>query len=129
MKFSYTIIYVDNVEATVNFYAKTFKQNVLFKHESNEYAEMDTGGTKLAFASSDLAKSNGVEFIENKPGNVAPGFEITFTCSNVQDCYQHALENGAINVKTPVKKPWGQEVAYVRDLNGVIVAICSAMEG
>ncbi len=125
MKFSHTIVYVDNVEATVNFYINAFKQSVLFKHDSNEYAEMDTGDTKLAFASPKLAKSNGVEFSENDSAKVAPGFEINFTCSNVHECYHHALEHGAIDVKPPVKKPWGQEVAYVRDLNGILVEIAS----
>lgn len=129
MRFSHAIIYVDDIEATLDFYTRAFNQKVAFKHESNEYAEMDTGGTKLAFASTKLARSNQVEFTENTLDKIAPGFEIAFTCQNVQESYQHALENGASKVTSPVKKPWGQEVAYVRDINGILVEISSSMAG
>lgn len=41
--------------------------------------------------------------------------------------YEHAIANGAVQVKEPKCKPWGQEVTYVRDLNGINVEICSPM--
>ncbi|MFO0110274.1 MAG: VOC family protein, partial [Alphaproteobacteria bacterium] len=31
----------------------------------------------------------------------------------------------AAPLKKPEQKPWGQTVAYVRDLNGFLVEICS----
>jgi hypothetical protein len=30
-------------------------------------------------------------------------------------------------VVEPVSKPWGQTVAYVRDLDGFLVELCTAM--
>ena len=35
----------------------------------------------------------------------------------------------AIALAKPKKKPWGQMVSYVRDLNGVIVELCSPVGG
>ncbi|MGB2693109.1 MAG: VOC family protein, partial [Thermodesulfobacteriota bacterium] len=55
MKLGYTILYVNNVEKTIEFYKKTFGLKKLFLHESGDYGELDTGDTKLAFASHSLA--------------------------------------------------------------------------
>ena len=35
---------------------------------------------------------------------------------------------GAIVVAPPTTKPWGQTVAYVRDLEGMLVEICTPVE-
>ena len=127
MKFGYTIIYVSDVEATINFYKKAFNLEENFLHESKQYGELSTGETKLAFASNSLAQSNGVTFLKNDINNDAAGFEIAFITNDVKQSYKYALSHGAIAIKEPMTKPWGQEVAYVRDLNGVIIEICSPM--
>lgn len=125
MKFGYTIIYVSDVENTIKFYKKAFNIDQYFLHESKQYAELNTGETKLAFASNSLAESSNVNFIKNNLKKSAPGFEIALISNDVKQSYKHALSNGAINVKAPAIKPWGQEVAYVRDLNGILVEIAS----
>ena len=127
MRFGYTIIYVSDVESTMNFYKNVFNLEHNFLHESKQYGELNTGDTKIAFASNSLAQSNGVEFVQNEIKNAAAGFEIALLTDNVTQAYKHAVDNGAIAVKEPSKKPWGQEVAYVRDLNGILIEICSPM--
>jgi lactoylglutathione lyase len=57
----------------------------------------------------------------------AAGIEVAFTTDNPQKAYETAVAAGAKGVKPPEKKPWGQMVAYVRDLNGCLVEICSPM--
>ncbi len=128
MKFGYTIIYVSDVESTINFYQKAFKLEQSFLHESKQYGELNTGDIKLAFASDSLAESNEIKFVKNDAKKEAAGFEIALVTNDVKKGYNHALSNGAIAVKEPTVKPWGQEVAYVRDLNGIIVEICSPMD-
>lgn len=128
MKFGYIIIYVADVEETLNFYKKAFNLEQGFLHESKQYGELNTGDIKLGFASNVLAESNGVSYIKNNIANEAPGFQIALVADNVKQSYTYALNNGAIAVIEPTQKPWGQEVAYVRDLNGVIVEICSPMD-
>jgi lactoylglutathione lyase len=39
-----------------------------------------------------------------------------------------ATEAGAALVRDAERKPWGQVVAYIRDLNGVLVELCSPVE-
>ena len=40
---------------------------------------------------------------------------------DVEASFRRALASGAVEVKPPEKKPWGQTVGYVRDLNGFLV--------
>lgn len=123
MRFGYTIVYVEDVLKTVEFYERALGLKRLFVHESMAYAEMETGQTKLAFASFELAKRNGFEF-EKATSSPAP-YEIALVSDQVETDFANAVANGAKELKKPIRKPWGQLVGYVRDPNGVIVEICS----
>ena len=125
MKFGYTIIYVKDVVKTIEFYQKAFGLKLRFLHESNAYAEMETGETALAFAANEMAEMNDFAIRENNAKDVAAGFNIAFVNEAVQENYQRAIDNGATPLSKPTKKPWGQVVSYVRDLNGCLVEICS----
>jgi len=129
MRFGYTIIYVDNVLDTLDFYEKAFGLKRSFVAESSMYAEVDGGSnTKLGFVSAEFAESNGTEFVRNNKSNKAAGFEIAFTTENVEVAYNKACGAGATGLKGPHNTPWGQMVAYVRDNNGIIVEICTEMK-
>jgi uncharacterized glyoxalase superfamily protein PhnB len=125
MKFGYTIIYVKDVVKTIEFYQKAFGLELRFLHESNAYAEMETGQTALAFASNEMAEMNNFAIRENNAKDIAAGFEIAFITDDPQANYNKAIKNGATPLSQPTKKPWGQVVSYVRDLNGCLVEICS----
>jgi uncharacterized glyoxalase superfamily protein PhnB len=126
MKFGYTILYVKDVEKTVTFYESAFGLKRKFVHESG-YGEMDTGETKLAFASVELATSNGVSFVPANPDGAAPAVEVALVTEDVEAAFAAAMKAGAVTVARPKQKPWGQLVAYVRDPNGFLVEICSPM--
>ena len=125
MKLGYTIIYVADVTATIEFYERAFGLQRRFIHESGLYAELATGETVLAFAGEPMAQMNGVEITVNRPAGVAAGFEIAFVTDDPLGAYAIAVAAGAIAVKPPAAKPWGQVVGYVRDVNGCLVEICS----
>ena len=125
MKFSYTIMYVPDVTKTLDFYKNAFDLHCSFLHESKQYGELDTGETKLAFASEALATSNGVHFAKLHKDQDAPAVEITLVCDDVYTAYDKACNAGCVSAVKPIKKPWGQMVAYVRDLNGVLVGLAS----
>jgi lactoylglutathione lyase len=56
------IIYVENAVKAIEFYQKAFALKTKFIHESNVYAEMETGETILAFANNEMLKmSTGIE--------------------------------------------------------------------
>ena len=45
MRFGYTILYVADVAASLDFYERALGQHRRFVHESGQYAELDTGET------------------------------------------------------------------------------------
>ncbi|WP_199772948.1 VOC family protein [Ensifer adhaerens] len=127
VRFGYTILYVPDVVATVSFYEAAFGLRRRFVHESDLYAEMETGQTALAFASETMAELNGFAIRANRKGDLAAGFEIALVCSAPHEAYHKAVAAGAAPVKPPEEKPWGQVVGYVRDLNGCLVELCSEL--
>lgn len=127
MKLGYTIVYVADVLGTVDFYERAFGLKRRFVHESNLYAEMETGETLLAFAGEPVAEMNGLAVRPNRKTDVAAGFEIAFVTNEPNEAYARAVEAGASAMKAPAEKPWGQIVGYVRDLNGCLIEICSPM--
>lgn len=123
MKFGYTIVYVDDVAATIAFYEQAFGQTRAMV-AGDEYGELATGATRLGFAAKKMLHGPG-QFAS--PEGAALGVEIAFTTDTVQKAYDTALAAGAKAVSKPEQKPWGQIVAYVRDNNGFLVELCTPM--
>ena len=62
MNLNYVIIYVDDAVKATEFYKKAFELKIKFIHESNMYAEMESGQTTLAFANNEMLQMNtGIE--------------------------------------------------------------------
>jgi lactoylglutathione lyase len=128
MKFSYTILYVKDVAQAVAFYQQAFGLTPRFIHESGQYGEMETDTTTLAFAANELAQSNLPQgFQASDRSHLPVGIEIGFVTEDVATDFARAIAAGAEIVVEPKVKPWGQTVAYVRDLDGVLVSINSPM--
>lgn len=123
MKFKYTIMYVENVAMTLEFYNNAFGIETKMVHGEGDYGELETGECSLSFCSKSLMKQIGKETAS--PDGLRPVFEIAFETHDVQSAYVRALENGAKSVSKPEKMSWGQEVAYVTDINNYLVEICS----
>ena len=127
-RFGYTILYVADVPATVAFWRAAFGLTLRFAHEA-EYAELETGGTALAFAAEPTATANAGAYRVNRPDAEPAGIEVGLLTDDVPAAFATATAAGALAVKPPATKPWGQVVAYVRDLNGVLVELCTPMGG
>jgi lactoylglutathione lyase len=124
MKLNYVIVYVDDAVAATEFYQKAFDLKTRFVHESKMYAEMETGETVLAFANNEMLSMN-INIEANK--GIKNCFEIAFSTDDVKRDFTKAVQNGAKELKKPEIKPWGQTVAYVQDLYGTIIEICTPM--
>lgn len=57
----------------------------------------------------------------------APSFEIALTTDDVAVAVARAVAAGAPLMQSPQQMPWGQIVAYVADLDGFLVEICTPM--
>lgn len=128
VKFAYTILYVKNVENAINFYEKAFGFARKFVTPGHDYGELLVGETTLSFASITLANSNLKDgFAESSLTNKPFGIEIGFTTDHVEQAVKTATKAGATIVEHPKTKPWGQVVAYVRDLDGFLIEICTPL--
>ena len=128
MKLGYTILYVESVADTVAFYENAFGLERGMMTPTNEYGELKTGDTRLAFAANSFVQTlTNVPFEAARPEKAAPPIELGLVTDEVEAAFAKAVAAGAAIVKKPEKKPWGQLVGYVRDNNGFIVEICSPM--
>lgn len=113
LSLGWVIAYVDDPAAASAFYAETFGLTVELVVPDGSYAQMDTGGTRLAFASYALGDSN------------FPG--ITLVTTGVDAAYARAVDAGCEPLAAPEDKPQGQRVSYVRDPFGTLVEIASPL--
>ncbi|MDZ7961646.1 MAG: VOC family protein [Aulosira sp. DedQUE10] len=128
MKFGFTVIWVDDVVKTVEFYEKAFGLVRRTIREQNQvtWAEMETGDTTIAFSSTNQAQTlfpSG--FHPNDPIQPPSLIQISFITPDVATAYMKALGAGAKSLDAPKRQPWGQTMANVRDINGVMVSLVS----
>ncbi len=123
----YTIFYVDDVATTVDFFSDAFGFPKRFVTPDNDYGEVETGPTCLAFASTVLATTNLAE-----AGGFAPidadrpaAASITLITDDVASALARAIEAGARPYVAPIDKPWGQTVAYVLAPSNVLVELAT----
>jgi lactoylglutathione lyase len=125
MQFGYTILYVEDVKATIEFYEKAFGLSRRFLQEG-QYGELETGTTRLAFAQNTFAATmTDVPFETAALAKPAPPAELAFCTDDIETAFRKALDAGAVEVSKAETKPWGQTVSYVRDLNGFLIEICT----
>jgi len=127
---SYVILYVNDVVASLAFYEKAFGLARRFFHDDNgkAYGELETGAARLAFASIALAEEHLKQKVVAAAPNKAPlGMEIALVTPDVPALFKCAVNAGAVAVSEPATKPWGQNVAYLRDNSGFLVEICTPM--
>jgi len=129
MQFGYTILYVRDVQRSIEFYESAFGFVRRFLHESGGYGELETGATALAFASHEVAGANLPQGFQASDLSRPPlASEIAFLTADVQVAFERAIRAGAFAVSGPSTKPWGQTVAFVRDLDGHLVELCTPIQ-
>ncbi|MGH1428084.1 MAG: VOC family protein [Arenicella sp.] len=126
MKLRYTILYVEDVPKTLAFYEQAFGLKTAMLHESNDYGELSTGETKLAFSSISLMNQLGKS--AQKAHAKRPVFEIAFETNHVEKALKKAMNAGALLEQNMTDMPWGQTVSYVSDFNGFLIEICSPIK-
>ena len=128
MKLGYTIVYVPDVSASLDFFTRAFGIPQRFLHESGTYGELETGQTALAFAAHELGALNFPGgYVEAHSSPRPLGFEIALVTEDVEQAHRRALDAGAAEMAAPTAKPWGQVVSYVRCPDGCVVELCTPM--
>lgn len=128
MKLGYTILYVPDVAASLQFFERAFGLKRRFLHESGTYGELETGETTLSFAAHALGDSNFPGGHVHAHSSAMPlGMEIALVTTEVAEAHRQAVSCGARELSAPATKPWGQVVSYVRAPDGCLIEICSPM--
>ncbi len=130
LRLGYVIFYVEDVGATLRFYADAF--GLAEKFATEDYGELETGATTLSFVAHSLAHRNldAVGGFTPVSSSVPPtGASITLITDNVVGATQRAIAAGARPYLEPTVKPWGQTVSYVLDPNGILVEIGTPVGG
>lgn len=126
MKLGYTILYVPDVAASLDFFERAFGLQRRFLHESGTYGELETGSTTLSFAAHELGDGNFPGgHVQAHSSSKPLGMEIGLVTSDVEAAHAKALQAGAKELSAPSAKPWGQVVSYVRTPDGCLVELCS----
>src|SRR5207244_11132622 len=100
----YVILYVKDVSASLAFYEEAFGLSRRFFHDDNgkAYGELETGATRLAFASRVLAKKHlRQEIRAASPDQAALGVEVALVTRDVQALVDRAVVAGPTAVREP----------------------------
>src|SRR5512133_507527 len=127
MTLGWVIAYVDDPAAAAAFYERTFGLRTDFV-VPGEYAQMDTGPTKLGFATYALSRANfdGGVHPAGSDGP-PPHVEIALVAEDVDAAYRIAVDAGCEPLAAPTDKPQGQRVGHVRDPFGMLVALATPL--
>ncbi|XAR60561.1 hypothetical protein NMG60_11033988 [Bertholletia excelsa] len=124
--FAYTVVYVEDVAKSVAFYAQAFGYSVRRLDESHKWAELESGATTIAFTPAHQRETDDLTGAVQKPSGIQTNpVQICFDYPDVDAAYRRAVENGAVPVRAPEEKNWGQKVGYVRDIDGIVVRMGS----
>jgi lactoylglutathione lyase len=130
MRLGYTIVYVPDVAASLEFFERAFGLRRKFLHESGTYGELDTGETTLSFAAHALGEGNFPGgHVEAHASAIPLGMEIALVTTDVSSVHRNAVACGARELSAPTVKPWGQTVSYVRAPDGCLIELCTPIGG
>ena len=118
------LFYVKDVTATSEFYQLALGLEQTMATKDGRYAQLETGDVSLAFASSNAISELGLP-MQDSAGADAPPVQLAFETEDVAGAVRQFVEAGGLVVNAPALRPWGQTVAHVRDVNGLIVEIGS----
>ena len=128
MKLGYTILYVDDVAATLTQWEQAFGLTRRFLHESGIYGEMETGDTTLSFAEREFGRAHFTDDETRAMFDSHPRlFEIGLVTDDVQAAWEVAIRAGVRGLVAPKVQPWGQTVCWLRESNGFLVELASPM--
>ena len=116
----YIILIVEDLERALQFYTGVL--GLRLGHRSGDYAQLDTGATRLAlYTRGAMAKTLSLSL--DAPAANAPGFEIGFKVADVDAAFSELVARGAPAVVPPTDRFWGQRTAYVRDPDGHLIEL------
>lgn len=116
----YVVLIVSDLERSVQFYQDVI--GLTLKHQAEEYAQFETGNTRLGLYTRDAMARLLREPLRSPPRD-APGFEIGFKVEDVDSAYENLVLLGAQPAAPPQTRLWGQRTAYLRDPDNHLIEL------
>lgn len=129
MRFAATVLYVDDVASTVDFYCRAFGLTVSFFDHDLGFAELATGSSTLAIAAHSIGEMLMPGHYRRSETGGPIAVEIAFLTRDVPAAFAKVIEQGATPLSTPRKMPWGLEVAYARAPEGTLIGFSEPQPG
>ncbi len=123
MRLAWVIRYVPDAQASAAFYGRAFGLAMRFD-AGPDFVAMETGATCLAFAREGFVAGQGIPVAAAAP---PWSHEVALEVEDLPAAHARALAAGAVEVSPPQEKPWGQHVSYLRDADGALVELCTAL--
>lgn len=121
----YVILIVNDLDRTLDFYTKIL--GLKLGHRSGDFAQMETGTTRLGFYKRE-AMSKTLGTMLEPPTKEAPGFEIGFKVDDVDRAFKKLVEKVAVPALEPTTRHWGQRTAYIRDPDGHLIELAEDLQ-
>jgi catechol 2,3-dioxygenase-like lactoylglutathione lyase family enzyme len=116
----YIVLIVEDLDRALRFYTEVL--GLKLGHRSGDYAQLDTGATRLSlYTRSAMTKTLAMSL--EPPAANAPEFEIGFKVADVDSAFAEVVARGGLPVAVPTDRFWGQRTAYVRDPDGHLVEL------
>lgn len=122
----YVVLIVEELDRALAFYTEVL--GLRLGHRSGDYAQLDTGMTRLALYSRRAMSKILAKPLE-VPNASSPGFEIGFKVANVDAAFSELIARGARPVVPPTDRFWGQRTAYVCDPDGHLIELAQDLRG
>lgn len=116
----YVVLIVEELDRALRFYTEVL--GLRLGHRSGEYAQFDTGSTRLAlYTRRAMTEILGISL--DAPTAHTPGFEIGFKVPDVDSAFSDFVARGAFPAVPPRDRAWGQRTGYVRDPDGHLIEL------
>lgn len=116
------ILYVNNQQASADFYTKLFRQNPALSVPGITEFEL-AGNCKLGLMpNKGIAKILAGKTPHPDEGNGIPRCELYFHVDNVEQEFENAIKVGAKLISPIENRDWGDRVCYFSDIDGHIIA-------
>jgi uncharacterized glyoxalase superfamily protein PhnB len=128
LRFGYTVMWVKDAARSAEFYGNAFglRERTRMQTHLTPWIEMETGATTIAFAEygeADVLFQGMYRALDSK--ELPSAILLSFVTSDVAGVFAAAIKAGATVIDEPRTEPWGQTIARIRDLNGVLVSLAS----
>ncbi len=117
-----TILYVNDQQASTDFYTKIFRQNPDLNVPGMTEFELARNCKLGLMPNKGIAKILLDKTPHPDEGNGIPRCELYFYVENIQMECDNAIKNGAKLISPVEDRDWGDRVCYFADLDGHIIA-------